>query len=54
MNGINELLTVAKYWRRGRPAAHLPGVDNNDLNEVTWEMRVMEGNPKYRSVARSS
>src|SRR5205085_11705024 len=48
MNGINELLTVMKYWRRWiDPRLVVLVVHNNDLNQVTWEMRAFEGNPKF-------
>jgi pyruvate dehydrogenase (quinone) len=47
MNGINELITVAKYWRDWRDPRFLILVLNNrDLNQVTWEQRAMLGDPK--------
>ncbi len=47
MNGINELITVAKYWRRwSNPRLIFLVLNNRDLNQVTWEMRIEEGNPK--------
>ncbi len=47
MNGMNELLTVSKYWRRWKNPAFITLVLNNrDLNQVTWELRAMSGNPK--------
>src|SRR5256885_3004229 len=50
MNGMNELLTVAKYWERwSDPRLVVLVLHNNDLNQVTWEMRAMEGNPKFEA-----
>lgn len=47
MNGMAELVTVAKYYRQWRNQTFIVCVLNNrDLNQVTWEQRVMEGNPK--------
>ena len=48
MNGINELITVAKYWQRWSDPRLIFFVANNrDLNQVTWEMRIESGVPKY-------
>ena len=48
MNGINELVTIAKYWRQWTdPRLVILVLNNRDLNQVTWEQRVMEGDPKY-------
>jgi len=48
MNNMAELITVAKYWRRWSNPAWIVCVFNNeDLNQVTWEQRVMEGDPKF-------
>jgi len=48
MNGINELITIAKYRERWRDQRLIVMVLNNrDLNQVTWEQRAMEGNPKF-------
>src|SRR5437763_457298 len=50
MNGNAELLTIAKYWRRwSEPRLVVLVLHNNDLNQVTWEMRAMEGNPKFEA-----
>jgi pyruvate dehydrogenase (quinone) len=47
MNGMNELLTVAKYWERwGDPRLTICVLNNRDLNMVTWEQRVLAGDPK--------
>jgi pyruvate dehydrogenase (quinone) len=50
MNGMNELITVAKYWRRwADPRLVVMVLNNRDLNQVTWEQRVMEGDPKLEA-----
>ena len=48
MNNMAELITVAKYWRQWADHRWIVCVFNNeDLNQVTWEQRVMEGDPKF-------
>ena len=48
MNNMAELITVAKYWRGWSDPRWICMVLNNeDLNQVTWEQRVMEGDPKF-------
>jgi pyruvate dehydrogenase (quinone) len=48
MNGLAELITVAKYWEQwADPRLIVAVLHNNDLNQVTWEMRAMEGSPKF-------
>jgi pyruvate dehydrogenase (quinone) len=48
MNNMAELITVAKYWRKWGNGRWICAVFNNqDLNQVTWEQRVMEGDPKF-------
>ncbi|WP_413790743.1 MULTISPECIES: thiamine pyrophosphate-requiring protein [unclassified Pseudomonas] len=48
MNNMAELITVAKYWRTWANGRWICAVFNNrDLNQVTWEQRVMEGDPKF-------
>ena len=48
MNGINELITISKYCERWQDLRLIVLVLNNgDLNQVTWEQRAMEGNPKF-------
>lgn len=50
MNGMNELLTVAKYWEEwADPRFVVLVLNNRDLNQVTWEMRAMEGNPTFEA-----
>ena len=48
MNNMAELITVAKYVDRWPDKRFVTCVFNNeDLNEVTWEQRVMNGNPRF-------
>ncbi|HVZ88668.1 MAG TPA: thiamine pyrophosphate-requiring protein [Polyangia bacterium] len=48
MLGNNGLLTIAHYWKEwSDPRLVVLVLNNGDLNQVTWEMRVMEGNPKF-------
>ena len=48
MLGNSGLITIAKYWKRWEDARMMILVLNNrDLNMVTWEQRVMEGDPKF-------
>ena len=48
MNGINELVTIANYWKEwSDPRLIIMVLANRDLNQVTWEQRVMAGDPKY-------
>jgi pyruvate dehydrogenase (quinone) len=48
MNNMAELITVAKYWRDWQNPKWIVCVFNNqDLNQVTWEQRVMNGNPRF-------
>ncbi|HEU5474269.1 MAG TPA: thiamine pyrophosphate-requiring protein [Actinophytocola sp.] len=48
MNGLTELITIAKYhhlWADPRIAICV--LHNNDLNQVTWELRALGGAPKF-------
>jgi pyruvate dehydrogenase (quinone) len=48
MNGINGLVTVAEHWRHwSDPRLIVMVLNNGDLNQVTWEQRAMEGDPKF-------
>jgi pyruvate dehydrogenase (quinone) len=48
MNGMAELITIAKYQHRWDDKRLVVMVLNNrDLNQVTWEQRVMQGDPRY-------
>lgn len=50
MNGINELITIAQYWKRwSDPRLVVLVLHNNDLNQVTWEQRAFEGDPKFEA-----
>ncbi|MFL5297039.1 MAG: thiamine pyrophosphate-requiring protein [Phenylobacterium sp.] len=50
MNNMAELITVAKYWKDWATPNWICCVFNNeDLNQVTWEQRVMEGFPKFEA-----
>ena len=50
MNNMAELITVAKYWQQWKDGRWICMVMNNeDLNQVTWEQRVMEGDPKFEA-----
>ncbi len=47
MNGMAELITAAKYCDRWQdPRLVVLVLNNQDLNQVTWEQRAMEGDPK--------
>ncbi|GAB2994599.1 thiamine pyrophosphate-requiring protein [Amycolatopsis acidiphila] len=48
MNGLAELITIARYrelWSDQRLIVCV--FHNNDLNQVTWELRAMGGSPKF-------
>jgi pyruvate dehydrogenase (quinone) len=55
MSGISSLIDVAKQWRlshaRGTgwadPRLVVLVLNNRDLSYVSWEQRVMEGDPRY-------
>jgi pyruvate dehydrogenase (quinone) len=48
MNGLAELITIKHYWEEwANPRLIIAVLHNNDLNQVTWEMRAMEGAPKF-------
>ncbi|MFM0516149.1 MULTISPECIES: thiamine pyrophosphate-requiring protein [Caballeronia] len=50
MNNMAELITVAKYWKQwSNPSWICMVLNNEDLNQVTWEQRVMEGDPKFEA-----
>jgi pyruvate dehydrogenase (quinone) len=50
MNGINELITIGKYWQTwADPRLVVMVLHNQDLNQVTWEMRAMAGDAKYEA-----
>lgn len=48
MNGMAELITIKRYWQEwSDPRLIIAILHNNDLNQVTWEMRAMGGSPKF-------
>ncbi|HEY4305428.1 MAG TPA: thiamine pyrophosphate-requiring protein [Gemmatimonadaceae bacterium] len=48
MSGMSALIDVAKYYREWKDRRLIVVVLNNrDLNYVTWEQRVMEGEPRF-------
>ncbi|HZW21558.1 thiamine pyrophosphate-requiring protein [Noviherbaspirillum sp.] len=48
MNGISALITVARIWREwADPRLVVMVLNNGDLNQVTWEQRALEGDPKF-------
>ncbi|WP_405009277.1 thiamine pyrophosphate-requiring protein [Kitasatospora sp. NBC_01539] len=48
MNGLAELITVAKYYEQwSDPRLIVAVLNNQDLNQVTWEMRAMQGAPQF-------
>jgi pyruvate dehydrogenase (quinone) len=48
MNGLAELITIARYWQQWEdPRCVICVFHNNDLNQVTWELRAMGGAPKF-------
>ena len=50
MNGLNELITVSKYWHKwSNPRLIFLVLNNRDLNQVSWEMRIEAGNPKLET-----
>jgi pyruvate dehydrogenase (quinone) len=50
MNGVNELITAAKYWRRwDDPRLIVLVLNNRDLSFVTWEQRASAGDPRFEA-----
>jgi pyruvate dehydrogenase (quinone) len=48
MNGMAELITIKHYWEQwSDPRLVVTVLHNNDLNQVTWELRAMQGAPKF-------
>jgi pyruvate dehydrogenase (quinone) len=50
MNGMAEMITVKRYWDRltsKNPTLIFCVFNNQDLNQVTWEMRAEAGDPKF-------
>jgi pyruvate dehydrogenase (quinone) len=49
MLGINALIDLAKYRDRFSGPCAICVLNNGDLNQVTWEQRVMEGDAKLEA-----
>jgi pyruvate dehydrogenase (quinone) len=50
MIGINGLVTIAwRYKKWADPRLVIVVLNNSDLNMVTWEQRVMAGDPKFEA-----
>jgi pyruvate dehydrogenase (quinone) len=48
MNGLAELITIAHYRERWADQRFVVAVlHNDDLNQVTWELRALGGSPKF-------
>jgi len=48
MNGLGALLTVSRHWREWTdPRLVILVLHNGDLNQVTWEMRALSGDPRF-------
>ncbi|HEV7166440.1 MAG TPA: thiamine pyrophosphate-requiring protein [Micrococcaceae bacterium] len=48
MNGMAELITIKRYWQEwSDPRLIVAVLHNNDLNQVTWELRAMAGSPVF-------
>ena len=49
MNGMAELITIKRYWQEwADPRLIVAVLHNDDLNQVTWEMRAMGGARRSR------
>ncbi|MGN6550437.1 MAG: thiamine pyrophosphate-requiring protein [Pararhizobium sp.] len=47
MLGLNALITISKYWRNwSDPRCIIAVLNNDDLNQVTWELRAQGDSPK--------
>src|SRR5690606_10812604 len=47
---MNELITISKYWREWvDPRLVIVVLNNRDLNMVTWEQRMLAGEPKFEA-----
>ncbi len=50
MNGLNVMITISKYWKQwSDPRLVVMVLNNQDLNQVTWEERVQLGDGKTES-----
>ncbi len=49
MNGLNALITLAARWEDwSNPNLIVMVLNNGDLNQVTWEQRVLGGDPRFK------
>lgn len=47
---MNELITISKYWKEwADPRLVIIVLNNRDLNMVTWEQRMLAGEPKFEA-----
>jgi pyruvate dehydrogenase (quinone) len=50
MLGINGMITIASQWKRWKdPRFMILVLNNQDLNMVSWEQRIMEGDAKFEA-----
>ena len=49
MLGINALIDLARYQERWAPPLVVLVLNNSDLNQVTWEQRVLAGDAKLQA-----
>jgi pyruvate dehydrogenase (quinone) len=50
MNGLNVMITISKYWKEwSNPHLIVMVLNNQDLNQVTWEERIQLGAGKTES-----
>ena len=50
MNGLAEMITIQKYWKTwSDPRLVILVLNNRDLNQVTWEMRIESGDTKFEA-----
>src|SRR3954463_1999203 len=48
MNGLAELLTIARYYREwSDPRLVVAVLHNQELNQVTWDLRALVGTPSF-------
>lgn len=48
MLGNQELITIARDWKKwSDPRLVVVVLNNRDLNQVTWEQRILAGDPKF-------
>lgn len=53
MNGLAELITIKRYWEQWEdPRLIVAVLHNDDLNQVTWELRAMGGAPTFSESQR--